>query len=168
MIKFLVPTITIYFCLTSLPVQAESSKACRKAYVTGTIQTTTINETMQVGTTELLLTDHKGHELFDEQGGIIGRLKSFDPNTGQSILDHSLFFADGSRVETENDVAQAIGLCPDGRLHIIEKISTFAWGSRFFKRAYIPDGGGVISEGCVNPTAGGVNEFNVSGTICIK
>ena len=139
----------------------------RETTVSGTVTTTNISETMQLGTIEMQLIGVKhGKIRFDEQGAIVGRI------TGQtqddygrlvSILDHTIIFEDGSTIETSGDEATLTGY-PDesGNIPVAEVISNF-WGTSAFKRAR----GTIQADGSIN-VYGGQNEFVLSGTVCLK
>ena len=135
------------------------------ATVSGSVNTTNISDTIQIGTVKLNLeSDKNGREVFDEFGGIVGRVIESTPETGTSVLNHSLFFEDGTRVETQGDVAQILYPITACSFAVTETISNYV-GSGVFKGAT----GNIVAEGTVSvPPCKNENSFTLSGTVCIK
>ena len=139
---------------------------CKKeAEVTGTIDTINVSQSIQVGTIHLILSDaDDGKVVFDEKGGIIGRITSQEGL--KSTLDHHIFLADGSRIETTGDKAQITGVNgdPTCSFTVAEEISNI-WGTERFKRAT----GKITAIGTVSFCDGqNGNHFDLSGTLCLK
>ncbi len=132
--------------------------------VYGTVDTINVSETIQVGTIHLQLMAENGTVKFEENGAIVGRVTSSDPETGESTLDHHIFFADGSRIETEGDQAQITSFNSECSFNVSETISNF-WGTKKFKRA----SGEIYAIGVVSFCDGeNGNHFELSGTVCLK
>jgi hypothetical protein len=164
-------TVAMSAAILSIAATSTMADTCpnnfRETAVTGTVTTTNISETMQLGSIEMQLTGVKqGKVRFDERGAIVGRI------TGQTqdiygrpvtILNHTIVFEDGSTIETSGDEATLNGY-PDesGNIPVTEIISNF-WGTGAFKRA----SGTIHADGSIN-VYGGQNEFVLSGTVCLK
>ena len=81
------------------------------------------------------------------------------------MLDHNIIFTDGSRIETDGDVAQIVGVIdPICSFHVVETISNF-WGTKKFKKA----SGEITALGTISFCDGeNGNHFDLSGTVCLK
>ena len=144
-----------------------SNDQCKENTVTGTVDTVNVSQTLQVGTIHLQLTSENGKVVFEEDGGLIGRITSQNIETGESTLNHHIIFADGSRIETTGDQAQITGPGPNYpacSFSVTEIISNF-WGTKEFKRA----SGTITAEGYISFCDGqNGNHFDLSGTVCLK
>ena len=139
-------------------------KHFQETSVSGSVSTLSVSEIMQSGTIDMQLTStQKGKVLFDDHGVIVGRITTATDEYGMTILDHTIIFEGGSTIDTSGDVAQVVG-APDefGNFPVEEVISNF-WGPKTFKRAT----GTIYASGSINPY-NGINEFVLSGTVCIK
>jgi hypothetical protein len=164
-------TVAMSVAILSIAATSVMADTCpqnfRETAVTGTVTTTNISETMQLGSIEMQLTDVKhGKVRFDEHGAIVGRITGQDlDDWGRpvTLLDHTIIFEDGSTIETSGDEATLNGY-PDesGHIPVAEIISNF-WGTGAFKRA----SGTIHADGSIN-VYGGQNEFVLSGTVCLK
>lgn len=142
--------------------QAEDCK--QTAMVTGSVSTTNISETIQIGTVQIKLESDKGKPVFDEFGGIVGRIVSADPTTGTSILNHSMFFQDGTRVETQGDVAQVQWPLSTCSFSVVETITNYQGSGEFEGMTGAITATGTVSvPPCINK-----NTFEISGTVCLK
>jgi len=138
---------------------------CKKeAEVTGTIDTINVSQSIQVGTIHLILSDaDDGEVVFDEKGGIIGRITSQEGL--KSTLDHHIFLADGSGIETTDDEAQIIGDDGTGCSFAVTETITKLWGTKKFKRA----SGTIYATGTISFCEGANgNHFTLQGTVCLK
>ena len=153
--------------MTMFTTDVFANNECKsEATVTGTVDTINVSQSVQVGTIHLILSDDKG-EVFNEKGGIIGRITSQSTNDyGVPIaatLDHDIIFANG-RIDTSGDKAQ-LTLAEDYcSFYVTETISDL-WGTRFFKRA----SGEITAIGTISTCDGANgNHFDLSGTVCLK
>ncbi len=149
-----------------------SGQDCELVDVNATLQTIIVSPRLQLGTIDLTVISadeiNNSVALFEQSGGLIGRIIFSDTEAGFSLLNHKIVFEKGSSLHTENDQAQVVGLCDDGRLHVIESIKTIAWGNKFFKRAYLAEGDELVADGCLDPSLGGTSNFSMTGQICLK
>lgn len=155
--------------LSTPPAQAELDfKVCQKSYsVSGNVHTRIISPALQVGEAQMTITDTAGTKIFEQTGGIIGKVNFLDQSKGTTNLDHYLVFNEGSVIQTHGDQGQIIGACEDGRPKTHLMIHTFAATSQVFKGAYVPSDNGLMAEGCLEMQPGGKNDFTLSGTICL-
>jgi hypothetical protein len=134
--------------------------------VSGTVTTSNISETIQVGAISLQLTSvHKQKVVFEESGALIGRItdQSFDEyGRPVSRLNHTIVFESGDSIETSGDQAVISGVLTECDLVVDEVISDF-WGTKAFRKA----SGTINASGSIN-ICGGQNRFELSGTICLK
>ena len=153
-----------------------ANPSCTETTVSGTVTTTNIWSspgilpTVQTGTIHLMLTSDGGEEgnVFNETGGILGRITSQNLNEGTITLNHTVFFSEGNTLESMNDQAQIIAPTDNTytSFYVTETINNF-WGTRKFKgasgeiRAGEDEYPGIINYG-------GENTFELSGTICLK
>jgi hypothetical protein len=134
--------------------------------VVGSIDTINVGQSVQVGTIHLqLISEKKGKVVFEEDGGIIGRVTSI--NTGvypiESTLNHHIVFADGSTIETNGDQAEMYPTSTCS-FSVTETISNL-WGTKQFKRA----SGVITANGTVSFCEGANgNHFDLEGTVCLK
>jgi hypothetical protein len=143
--------------------------ACRSpATVYGSVDTINVSESLQVGTIHLqLISEKNGKVVFEEDGGIVGRVTS--TNTDEfplirSTLNHHIVFADGSTIETNGDQAEMYPTSACSFEPVIEIISNL-WGTREFKKA----SGVILANGTVNFCDGtNGNHFELTGTVCLK
>ena len=142
-----------------------ASDECKlETTVTGTVDTINVSQSIQVGTIHLQLSNANGEVVFEEDGGVIGRITSQDMSTGISTLDHNIIFTDGSRIETDGDVAQILSVPPTCSFEVMETISNF-WGTKEFKKA----SGEITAIGTISFCEGANgNHFDLSGTVCLK
>ena len=144
--------------------------ACKSlTTVSGSVDTINVSQSIQVGTIHLqLISVNNGKVVFEEDGGIVGRVTSQD-TTGGSTLNHHIIFADGSKIETNGDEAQITGVTsgdvvPPCSFEVTEIISDL-WGTRDFKKA----SGMIYAVGTVNFCEGtNGNHFDLQGTVCLK
>jgi hypothetical protein len=162
--KNLAASVAILSMVATNVMANECQKNFQATEVTGTVSTSSLGETMQSGTIDLQLTSiKKGKVLFDDHGAIVGRITVPTDEFGLTILDHNMIFDGGSTIETSGDIAQIVGL-PDEFLNFpVEEIISNFWGTKTFKRAT----GTINASGTVNPYTG-LNDFILSGTVCIR
>ena len=151
--------------MTMFTTDVFANNECKsEATVTGTVDTINVSQSVQVGTIHLILSDDKG-EVFNEKGGIIGRItsQSLDEQYRPiATLDHNIIFADG-RIETTGDEA-ILSPLSECFFQVTETISNL-WGTRFFKRA----SGEITAIGTISFCDGeNGNHFDLSGTVCLK
>ena len=143
---------------------ADDDSCKSPATVYGSVDTINLTQSIQVGSIHLqLISDNNGKVVFEEDGGIVGRVTSQD-STGGSTLDHHIIFADGSTIETNDDKAQITGVTSPCSFEVKEIISDL-WGTRAFKKA----SGMIYAVGTVNFCEGtNGNHFELTGTVCLK
>lgn len=148
---------------TNVAAGGDECKSLTSVY--GTVDTVNVSETIQVGTIHLKLINEKGDVKYEEDGAIVGRVTSSDPETGASTLDHHIFFTDGSTIETTDDQAQLIPpFTSPCSFNVVETINNF-WGTKEFKRA----SGNIYANGTISFCEGSNgNHFDLSGTVCLK
>ena len=136
------------------------------ATVSGSIDTINISQTIQVGTIHLqLISEKNGKVVFEEEGGIIGRVTSINTDAYPitSTLNHHAVFADGSTIATNGDQAEMYPTS-ECSFNVTEIISNL-WGTKVFKRA----SGEITAMGTVSFCEGANgNTFNLSGRVCLK
>lgn len=139
---------------------------CKKpATVSGKVETINLSETLQLGEIELTLTSGKhGKTVFDETGGVIGRITESNPLTGESYLNHSIIFQGGTRIETEGDYAKIQYPLSACSFAVVETISNYRGSGVFYGAT-----GEIVATGTVSvPPCPNKNEFTLSGTVCMK
>jgi len=151
--------------MTIFTTEVFASDECKlETTVTGTVDTVNVSQSIQVGTIHLQLSNANGEVVFEEDGGVIGRITSQN-TSGGSTLDHNIIFTDGSRIETDGDVAQIVGVNdPACSFSVVETISNF-WGTKKFKQS----SGEITAIGTISFCDGANgNHFDLSGTVCLK
>lgn len=167
-------TLLTFAAFSSLPMFAHGALSCEsgnRANLSGRVTTINTSPTRQAGQICLTLTNAKGKEVFDQCGAILGNVVSSDPQTGTSIINHTVMFSKNEAFTTQNDVAQITGVTavndtgvPCG-FSVVEKISKVNWSS------------GIVAAGAVDISARGtvsscpsnnVNNFTLSGEVCLK
>ena len=171
--RFPVTVLTVA-AFSSLPMFAHGALSCEngnKASLSGRVTTVNTSPTRQAGQICLTLTDAKGKEVYDQCGAIIGNVVSSDPQTGRSILNHTVMLSKNAAFTTQNDVAQIIGVAAVNQsgvpcaFNVVEKITKVDWSS------------GIVAAGAVDINARGtisscptnnMNNFALSGEVCLK
>jgi hypothetical protein len=147
---------------TDVTASGDECKSLTTVY--GSVDTINVSETIQIGTIHLQLVADNGQVKYDEDGAIVGTVTSSNPETGESTLDHHIFFADGSRIETTDDHAQITSITTPCSFTVEETINNF-WGTKAFKRA----SGDIHANGTVSFCEGSNgNHFDLEGTVCLK
>ncbi len=142
---------------------AAAADGCdRTGQVSGWIKTTSLTPLLQYGTTEVTITAKNGKTLYSNQGVIIGQV---DPSDN-TRLDHSVFFADGTRLETTGDRVISFVPVSDCLIEVTELI-TDVWANRKLKRLS-NDRHEVYAKGTLD-FCGPVseNKLELSGIVCI-
>ncbi len=98
---------------------------------------------------------------------MVGEITGFGFDTAVglpfALLDHDITFAKDVEIETNGDRATIYGDPAGSDVPVVEVISNF-WGSKTFKNAT----GEIIATGFLNIGGVGRNEFDLSGSLCIK
>ena len=175
MLKNIFNVSIVMMSIFATDVFASNDECKTEVNVAGTIETTNVSQTIQVGTIRLILSDDKDKVVFDKKGGIIGRItsQSQDETTGlpKSTLDHHIIFTDGSRIETNGDIAELkwppIAFDANGEpcaFNVTETVSDI-WGTKTFKRA----SGTITATGTISFCEGANgNRFILDGKVCLK
>lgn len=180
---------TTLSALTILLVQSSAALAGKglTCYdVEGTVETTNVSDTVQIGTIHLVLRNQSTGDIeFNEEGSLVGNITGTDgiPTT---ILTHTAKFSPGNRFTTRGDVAIVTGvekfvsekngdLILDGNgypipcsFSIRETITDLRKGSEFFAKAKRVEQN-IIAEGYVSKCPDeSQNWFELSGKFCKK
>lgn len=149
---------------------ASSESECKdRGTVSGNIVTTNASETLQYGITRLEIL-RKGKIYFSDTGVIVGRVVGRQDN-GLPILAHTIYFSDGTRVETEGDRVKQF--TPTGKFengapcefYAVEQI-TNAEGSGRLKKLE-DEGHNIEATGTVSFCSdNNRNKFELQGSVC--
>lgn len=159
----------LYAGVVLISSQSFAAGVCPNNYketsVSGYVQTANISETLQIGTVQLTLLRLQNQKVeFDQLGAIVGTVTDSSEGGAITYLDHSLFFGNGTKIQTEADVAQIIGINSECSFDVLETITNFT-GTKDLQGAT----GSIIATGTVNfPPCGNQNSFTLSGTVCLK
>jgi len=143
---------------------------CETYAVSGSVETTNVAPLIQTGTINLVLTDANGEEVFNETGGVVGRVESQDLSTGTAILEHQIVFSSGVSLNTNDDVATINFPTSACTVFVTEVISNFG-GTGLFRGAQdinITAAGEVYIAPCADPSIANQNSFELGGSVCLR
>ena len=168
MLKNIFNVSIVIMSIFATDVFASNDECKTEVNVAGTIETTNVSQTIQVGTIHLQLSqgeEENKEVVFEKNGGIIGRITSQNADTGETTLDHHIFFTDGSKIETTGDRAQITADHGTGCSFDVTEIISDFWGTKEFKRA----SGEITANGTISFCEGANgNHFELGGTVCLK
>ena len=138
--------------------------------VVGSIATTNVGQSVQVGTIYIKLFSEgddpeSAVPVFEEDGGIVGRIDSINTDVYPitATLNHHIVTTNGGTIDTNGDQAMMTPLS-DCYFQVSEIISNLQ-GTKEFKKV----SGEVFAEGTVSFCEGANgNNFELSGTVCFQ
>lgn len=167
-------TLFTFAAFSSLPMFAHGALSCEngnKANLSGRVTTVNISPTRQAGQICLTLTNAKGKEVYDQCGAIIGNVVSSDPQTGRSILNHTVMLSRNAGFTTQNDAAQITGVVAVNdsgvpcAFSVVEKISKVNWSSSMVAAGAVD----INARGTVSACpSNNMNNFALSGEVCLR
>lgn len=167
-------TLLTFVAFSSLPLFAHGALTCEngsKANLSGRVTTVNISPTRQAGQICLTLTNAHGKEVYDQCGAIIGNVVSTDPQTGTSILNHTVVLSRTEAFTTLNDAAQITGVVAVDEsgvpcaYRVVEKISKINWSSSIVDTGTVD----ITARGTVSAcSSNNMNNFALSGEVCLQ
>ena len=161
-------------CLSITAADA-ASECTQYGEISGTVRTVNLSPVLQYGVTGLAITKN-GKPYFSGVGVIVGEVVTPTNEDGQSTLNHTIYFADGTKLQTHLDTAQVLGpvpgkVNPDGTpcaFNVHESI-TDVTADKKLKRLSIAPPEEISADGTISFCSGeNENHFTLSGTVCFQ
>lgn len=153
--------------LLTLPLAANADDCSAHGTLTGQVKTVNFSQELQYGVAAVHI-EKNGKTFYEGQGVIIGQVVGQQDN-GLPILNHTIYFADGSKIRTFEDKVESL-LPADAsgcRFTATERL-TSAKGRKKLRRL-TNDEHDVLAEGTVSYCPDEPrNELTLSGTVCIN
>lgn len=161
-----------YFAL-ALSLPAHAALKCDKGErvsVSGQVTTINLSATQQTGQICATLTNARGTRVFDQCGAIVGKLVSTRPETGSSVLNHTVLFDKSQAFTTRNDAVQITGVqAVDANgtpcaFSAVEKISQMDWAKGIFQKGSV----NIVAQGTISMCPDkNLNTFTLTGEACM-
>ncbi len=153
--------------LLTLPLAANADDCSAHGNLTGQIKTVNFSQQLQYGIAAVHI-EKNGQTFYQGQGVIIGQVVDQQDN-GLPALNHTIYFADGSKIRTFGDKVESL-LPADAsgcRFTATERL-TSAKGRKKLRRL-TNDEHDVLAQGTISYCPDDPrNELTLSGTVCIN